>query len=111
MALPPPAKLTPLSVALDNGNHPCLSHGSATYSDDEPSDSTLDSSAPLIVNHGDEEDEDKRDVDEHPSVSDIFSDSDDSDNLDNSLSPLYHINGKLSAPPLSPFTTFIFHCI
>jgi hypothetical protein len=110
MALPPPAKPTPLSVALDDGNHPRLSHGSATYSDDEPPESAMDSSAPLIVDHGDEGDEegDERDVDERPSALDFFSDSDDSDDLDDSLSPLYHINGKLSIPPLSPFTVFIY---
>jgi hypothetical protein len=105
MSLPSQAKPTPLSVALDDDHHRHLSHGSATYSDDEPPDSAMDSSAPLIVNH---DDEDERDHDERPSALDFFSDSDDSDDLDDSLSPLYHINGKLSIPPLSPFTVFIY---
>ncbi|EKM79499.1 hypothetical protein AGABI1DRAFT_128651 [Agaricus bisporus var. burnettii JB137-S8] len=94
----------PLSVAIDDDYR----HSSATYSDDEPLDSATDSLAPLIVNHNDEEDEDERDHDERPSELDIFTDSDDNDDLDDSLSPLYHINGKLSIPPLSPFTIFIY---
>lgn len=94
----------PLSVSIDDDHR----HSSATYSDDEPLDSATDSLAPLIVHHNDEEDEDERDHDERPSELDIFTDSDDNDDLDDSLSPLYHINGKLSIPPLSPFTIFVY---
>ncbi|XP_006462794.1 hypothetical protein AGABI2DRAFT_119635 [Agaricus bisporus var. bisporus H97] len=94
----------PLSVSIDDDHR----HSSVTYSDDEPLDSATDSLAPLIVHHNDEEDEDERDHDERPSELDIFTDSDDNDDLDDSLSPLYHINGKLSIPPLSPFTIFVY---
>jgi len=62
---------------------------------------------PLILVHEEEDDDDDRDV-ERPLIMDFSSSDEDNDDLDDSLSPLHQIDGKLSIPPLSPFTIFIY---
>jgi len=62
---------------------------------------------PLILVHEEDDDEDDRDI-ERPLIMDFSSSDEDNDDLDGSLSPLHQINGKLSIPPLSPFTIFIY---
>jgi len=62
---------------------------------------------PLILVHEEEDDDEDRDI-ERPLIMDFSSSDEDNDDLDGLLSPLHQINGKLSIPPLSPFTIFIY---
>jgi hypothetical protein len=81
--------------------------GSSPISESPLYQSALDSSAPLLLVHDDDDDDDDRDV-ERPLTLDFSSSDEDNDDLDDSLSPLYQINGKLSIPPLPPFTIFMY---
>jgi len=72
-----------------------------------PSGSVQYSTTPLILVHEEQDDDDDRDI-ERPLIIDFSSSDDDNDDLDGLLSPLHQMNGKLSIPPLSPFTIFIY---
>jgi len=64
---------------------------------------------PLTRTHDEEDDNDDGDSDiERPLVMNFSSEDEDNDDLDGSLGPLHQINGKLSTPPLPPFTIFIY---
>ncbi|KAJ3572961.1 hypothetical protein NP233_g2744 [Leucocoprinus birnbaumii] len=113
----PASRPVPLSLVIDDSaQRPPLTYSgrpsgrSSPQSDSPVYESALDSTAPLILVHdNDEEDgyDNDRDV-ERPLAMDFSSSDEENDDFDDSLSPLYQINGKLSIPPLPPFTIFIY---
>jgi len=102
-----PAK-GPASPSSDVGtDYQWPSNDLSPKSNSSASGSAQHPTTPLILVHEEEDDDEDRDT-EHPLIMDFSSSDEDSDDLDGSLSPLHQINGKLSIPPLSPFTIFIY---
>jgi len=102
-----PAKgpASPSSDVDTNSQWP--SNDSSPKSNSSASGSARHPTTPLILVHEEEDDDEDRDI-ERPLIMDFSSSDEDNDDLDGSLSPLHQINGKLSIPPLSPFTIFIY---
>ncbi|KXN82855.1 hypothetical protein AN958_02129 [Leucoagaricus sp. SymC.cos] len=109
----------PLSLVIDDDDdqRPLVtysgrpSHRSSPSSDSPVYESAVDPTTPLILAHNDDDDDEEEEEDrdaERPLALDFSSSDEDNDDLDDSLSPLYQINGKLSIPPLPPFTIFVY---
>jgi len=93
------------SLDVDSDTHD-IQCGLSSRSNSSAFGSALNPTTPFTRTH-DEEDDGDSDI-ERPLIMNFSSEDEDNDDLDGSLGPLHQINGKLSTPPLPPFTIFIY---